>query len=191
MALFKKNKKEAFPERSDIPSLPELPPLPESSELSPRFAGNDLSSLPSFPGSSSGDRMSQEVVKEAVKEPFKIPERKMLPPSGLKEGKLTFEMAPIEAPSLPAPPVMPIRSYSPPITPRRDEPIFIRIDKFEEAVETFEIVKNKLSEIESSLKELKNIKDKEEKELDNWEAEIEKIKLKIDNVDKRVFNKLD
>ena len=32
---------------------------------------------------------------------------------------------------------------------------------------------------------------KEEKELNDWEAEIDKIKIKIETVDRKVFNKLE
>lgn len=71
------------------------------------------------------------------------------------------------------------------------EPVYIRLDKFETTVQAFEEIKNKIIEIESVLKKTQEIKQKEEKELEDWEREIQIIKARIDSIDKNVFNKLD
>jgi len=79
-------------------------------------------------------------------------------------------------------------------TPRatkKAEPVFIRLDKFQMAIETFEDIKTKITEIEDLLRKTKEIKSKEEQELEEWEREIHLIKSRIDTIDKNIFNKLD
>jgi len=74
---------------------------------------------------------------------------------------------------------------------RTDEPIFIRIDKFEESLKVFEKVKEKISEIEHLLRETKELKEQEQLELSNWEQEIQKLKLQIEKVDEDIFSKIE
>ncbi len=69
-------------------------------------------------------------------------------------------------------------------------PIYIKIDKFKEASKNFDVVKNKLIEIEDSFKKLKDIKEKEDVELKDWEMELQNIKSRINNIDSALFNKL-
>ena len=74
---------------------------------------------------------------------------------------------------------------------KRAKPIYIRLDKFETTVESFSEIKNKIIEIESLLKQIKDIKIKEENELNEWERELQVIKARIEFIDKNIFNRLD
>ncbi|GAI51278.1 unnamed protein product, partial [marine sediment metagenome] len=74
---------------------------------------------------------------------------------------------------------------------KKSEPIFIRLDKFQTAIEIFEEIKTQVQEIDNLLKKTKEIKIKEEQELSDWEREIQIIKSRIDLIDKNIFNKLD
>ena len=71
------------------------------------------------------------------------------------------------------------------------EPVFIRIDKFEEGLQVFEKAKEKISEMEKMLRDIKRIREEEEKELDFWENEIQKIKEQIEKVDRDIFSKIE
>ncbi len=71
------------------------------------------------------------------------------------------------------------------------EPVFVRIDKFQESLNIFEKIKKEISEIESKLKDIKKIKEQEEAELEHWQGEISTIKEQIDKIDQDVFSKVD
>ncbi len=70
------------------------------------------------------------------------------------------------------------------------EPIFIRIDRFEEALKIFNETKKKIFEIERILEDIKKVKEKEESELKTWEDEIRSMKEQIEKVDKDIFSKI-
>ncbi|MFA6022938.1 MAG: hypothetical protein WC781_02515 [Candidatus Pacearchaeota archaeon] len=70
---------------------------------------------------------------------------------------------------------------------KKAEPLFIKLEKFESTISTFNEIKMKISEIESLLRNIREIKLKEEKELSDWEKEIEMIKARLDQIDREVF----
>lgn len=71
------------------------------------------------------------------------------------------------------------------------EPVFIKIDKYREAMANFEFVKKRLQETSSLLDQIKDTRKREEEELNEWTKEMEIIKTKIDSIDKKVFGLLD
>jgi hypothetical protein len=73
----------------------------------------------------------------------------------------------------------------------RAEPVFIRIDRFEAGLKTFEKAKRELTEIERVLKDISKIKEEEEKQLESWKNDIMKVKEQIDKVDQDIFSKLE
>jgi hypothetical protein len=197
MAWFKKEKEDE--------SLPELPELPTSTDLN--FPSqNELSgleqkqeipevpsglpeiethALPTLPESTTGERFNQQAIKQAVNTkgfqksqfpPLQPPATKSIPPIPYKPaGKRTLEMT---------------ENFTPRST-KKAEPVFIRLDKFQAAIETFEDIKTKIIEIEDLLRKTREIKTKEEQELEEWEREIHLIKSRINTIDKNIFNKLD
>jgi hypothetical protein len=70
---------------------------------------------------------------------------------------------------------------------RRNEPVYIRLDKFQMTIDAFREVKDKIREIEDLLIKTKEIKSREDKEIEEWEREIESIKIKIQSIDKDIF----
>ena len=73
---------------------------------------------------------------------------------------------------------------------RNQEQVFIRIDKFEAAIEIFSEIKRKIADIEANLEETRRIREKESLELEAWENEIRTMKDQIEKVDRDVFSKL-
>jgi len=139
MALFKK-KKEEIKGVDEIPSLPELPRLPEL----PSFPSDNLqfkpNALPRFPPSTFGNKFTQNTIKDAVSgekeseegladESEEIQTMPKLPKGPLtrEEGEEPFEEE-ISMPSMREP-----MSYK-----QRAEPMFVRLDKFEESLDSFE-----------------------------------------------------
>jgi len=188
MGLFKKKEKKQISE--DFPSLPELPEIPRIREG--MEYDKTIPQLPTFPNNSFGKKFSQTSIKEAV--------RGGREGRGVKVNEFEPEM---EMKKIPAPKKRRIkqarypeeksfksREISSERFVRKEEPIFVRIDKFEEGLKTFEKIRNQISEIEEMLRETKKVKQEEEKELQTWENEIQLIKSQIEKIDKDIFSKI-
>jgi len=207
MGFFKK-KKEAWLEQ-DIPQLPELPehsqiaflPKSEIPDVPSGLQKIETNALPMLPNSDLGDKFNQEAIKEAIGKPEEklsksveqIPGSVRHIPTSIKH-PLTREVE--EKKTLEIPSVnykrtqMPQEYLSPPKQKKINEPVFIRLDKFRTTTETFDSIKEKVEEIENLLKKTREIKIQEEKELAEWEREIQIIKSRIDLIDRTIFDKL-
>lgn len=184
MGLFKKAK--ASEKKEEIPQLPELPKLPELTNIEGKgLYSQSVSQLPKFPNNSLGEKFSQNIIKEAV--------------AGEKEGEEGFdaddfagEMQMMQKP--------PKKQFTQEISPgfqeaskkiKRSEPVFIRLDKFEESLNLFQKAKKQISEIETMLNNIKRLKEQEEKELEFWEKEMQSVKTQIEKVDRDIFSKIE
>ena len=203
MGLFSKKKKEVGV--GGIPTFPELPKLPTF----PVMGGGDNRAykLPSFPNSSLGTNFSQNTIKNAVagveeeydsldefatgdenesqmmQEPVKRQSKEMDEFTMEDENESQMMQEPVKKFVTQE---MGMRS----IMKTGVEPVFVRIDKFEEALKTFRETKRRLSDIERVLEEIKKLKDKEDGELRAWENEMRSMKDKIEKVDKDIFSKI-
>jgi len=192
---FKEKKEEGdgIPKLPELPSLPELPELPETennsgtqvSEL-PNFSSDSsddksrIPQLPSFPNDDMGNKFSQDTIKEAITgrkgveevgaNDFEEEEMQMMPKP------LTIRREEREIPTFE--------------NVREAEPIFIRVDKFEESSKAFEEIKKKVAEIEKTFTGIRKVKEEEDKELELWEKEIRQIKTKIEKIETNIFSRL-
>lgn len=195
MGLFKRKEKKV--EKKEVPSLPELPRLPDFPRLEDQDPNlkNSFSQLPRFPSNSLGRKFSQESIKDAVtggkegdrgseidefemmgkmKEPLKRSVRE-LPYEDMEEYDEDEESMEMSEARM-------MRGEA--------EPVFIRIDKFEEGLRIFEEIKRKIAKIEKILGETKRIKEKEDGELQDWENELRTIKNQIEKIDRDIFSKI-
>ena len=85
----------------------------------------------------------------------------------------------------------PTISAPPQTLTKETEPIFVKIDKFQTAKNSFEKIKEKVTDIESMLIQVRDLKSKEEQELSNWQQELQLIKTKIQTIDDSLFSKVD
>ncbi len=200
MGLFNKNKKDV---KEDVPKLPELPKLPDLPDFED---GNSLPRLPAFPKSSFGEKFSQNTIKDAIageKEDDKDfeadefadnREQRMQKP--FKTGFMTkemenesdeygqfqnFERKILRAPSFPD-------SRNP---TKRTEPIFVRLDKFEESLKVFEKTRNQISDMQNMLSEIKKLKEQEERELQFWEQEMQNVKKQMEKISSEIFSRVE
>jgi hypothetical protein len=191
MAIFDR-KKEGKKRREVLPELPELPNLSDSGfddvTMSQPYENpnqsNEIKDLPSFPDSDFGESLSQEAVKSAVQPPPK---------------KLTMDFSenpePLPPQNPPQQPLPPPVSHEPSITapaqPKKvKEPVYIRLDKFKFAIDGFEGIKEKIAEVEKYLHKIREQKRREDEEMQEWEKEIESIKMRIEAIDNKIFSKL-
>jgi len=85
---------------------------------------------------------------------------------------------------------MPLTTPKPQIVQQaihEEKPIFVKIDKYKTAIHLIDSIKAKIKEAENTLDELMRIKDEEERNLRAWKDEIEKIKNKLLDIDKNLF----
>lgn len=191
MGWLKKTKKNS--EKKEINSLPELPKLPELPR-GPTKGPEPIYQLPRFPTDSLGEKFSQNTIKKAI--------------TGKKEGEEVFDandfasaeddgrmmQKPLKqslTQELPSTKKIPEGFEEAAKKVKEAEPIFIRIDKFEESLQAVEKAKTQISEIEKMLRDIKKIKEGEEKELELWEKEIQAAKEQIAKVDKDIFSKIE
>jgi hypothetical protein len=205
MGLFgKKDKKEEIKKiPSTVPELPELPKLPELPSMNEfTYEEEHLPQLPTFPNNSLGNKFSQNTIKEAVsgkKEEEEVfdaedfPEddkgmmQKPLQRHAMEDSDSYEESITTKPKSKEVPQNYAMRSYM----TKKAEPVFIRIDKFEESMKIFQDIKSQISEIEELIKNTKETKNKEEEELASWETEIQTIKNQIEKVNQDIFSRIE
>ncbi len=184
MGLFKKEK--VSEKKGELPQLPELPKLPELTNIEDKeLYSQSVNQLPRFPNSSLGEKFSQNTIKEAV--------------AGEKEGDEGFDANDFagETQMMQKPQKKQFtQEISPGFqeTPRKirgAEPVFIRLDKFEESLNLFQKTKKQISEIETMLNNIRRLKEQEEKELEFWEKEMQSVKTQIEKVDRDLFSKIE
>lgn len=76
---------------------------------------------------------------------------------------------------------MPERSYAP---MQEDKPLFVRVEKYKDVMETLSGLKEKLNEAGDVLRELSRIKAEEEQELNAWQQDLENVKDRLLAIEK-------
>ncbi len=74
-----------------------------------------------------------------------------------------------------------------PMMVQEEKAIFVKVEKYKEAIDTLEIIKEKLKTAQAVLNELRELKSKEEAELEEWQNTINDIKSKLTLVDNNLF----
>lgn len=198
MGLFGRKKEKRKMDQLKVPELPKLPELPSLPKLE-NFQREDEAfqveppPLPSYPSTVFGNKFSQNVIKGAVfgkgggisegSEDFEESEE--------DEGLQKLKFAKPEKPSR-IERIFPSGSMksSSSITESGSQ-IFVRLDKFEESLKIFSEIKSKVYDLEKMLVEIRKIKEKEDKELSEWESEIQIIKGQVEKVEGDLFSKLE
>jgi hypothetical protein len=201
MGLFSKDEK--------IPAVPKAPTLPELPKAENANKQN-LPELPSFPSDSKNENLNQQMVKSAVLETptstnneinVSIPEN-----TSIREEKMpsiadrrSAELPPIPTVSkeIPRQPKLDVET---PVSMSQqmqqmpksslNEPIFIRLDKFQASQKSLESIKEKIAKVEITLKKIEEVKVKEDAELKGWLEDINQVKSKIAEIDNDIFNQI-
>ena len=186
MGFFNKKEKKS---ETDIPALPRLPRLSEFSDMDNRA----IHQLPSFPSNSFGKKFSRDSIKDAVSgergegdfyaDEFSDNEMRMMREPLRRP--LTEEIEEDEEAEFPERIERVRGSFR-----QEAEPVFVRIDKFEEGLKLFESIKSQISEIERVLAETKRLKEREEAELNSWENELKRMKGEIEKMGRDIFSKV-
>lgn len=194
-------KKEEKPEVSRLPELPEdsgdlsLPSIKNLPGFQKKEAGTEKNILPSLPNSDFNKNLNQTAIKNVIEKPSpdmqksKFGALPLIKPEFGKEYEEFGRLKPLKMPEIKREPARMQGFIKPSV--KKAEPIYVRLDKFKTTVEAFEEIKDKIMEIEEFLNKTKEIKLKEDQELEKWEQEIQLIKTRINSIDKDIFNELD
>lgn len=168
MPLFKKKTREEIPaERLELPELPPFSEMQQIKEAIKPIPEIQPLQQAAFPPIASIARRDEGIAREM---PSRILTQEISEPVAVERiERVEYERGPSKV----------------------KEPIFVKIDKFKDALANFELVKEKLAEIDSLLKKIKETRTQEQQELDSWEKEIEEIKAKIEGIDEKLFSKIE
>jgi predicted ribosome quality control (RQC) complex YloA/Tae2 family protein len=216
MGLFKKKEESSYsPGLPELPKLPELPELPEKEE----FGKVRPNALPRFPSNSLADKFSQNTIKDAISgqrddnedavEEFEDEIQNRPQPPALQRNQKMPQLPSLpssedddddyEETTLPSYQKTKTMEQMPSKLSRgsshmsddNNEPIFIRLDKFEESMAIFEKIKKQMSNVDKLLEDIKSIKEKEDDELKDWQGKLETMKGQIEKIDRDIFSKLE
>ncbi len=187
MGLFGRKEKRGEP-INEIPALPKLPRLPELPDME-SIGNRAINQLPSLPSNSIGRKFSRDSIKDAVsgergEEDFyadEFPDNGIGTMRGPLRRPLTEEVGEDTERGFPE------RAEG---FRKEAEPVFVRIDRFEEGLRIFEGIKNQIYDIERVLAETKRLKEKEEAELHAWENELKRMKMEIEKMGRDIFSKV-
>lgn len=199
MGWFGSNKKENDSKDLVLPELPELPSIREEYEQ------EEIHQLPALPSNQFGEKFSQHRIKEAIirekedEEELNLPElprtqpalktpEKILAPEKISE--FTEEYKPEKKYTIEKEKYIE-RGKSEGAKSKKQDPVFVRIDKYQESLEVFEKTRAKILEIEDLLKKNKLVKEEEEKQIEEWERQIQEIKDHVQQIDKEMFSKIE
>src|SRR3989344_4813916 len=176
MGLFRSKKKDKHLEQGKVKPQP-LPDFSDHTDL-PEFPSRENAMLSdedfdlgSFPSVSEGSKARVEDMPEVDEGPMPLTE--MGPKGGLPRQAL------VSMPELDEGPLPGLASG--------DKQFFVKIDKYEDAVNTLNEIKKLSEEAENVLNRLRDIKQKEDYQIETWERSLENIKSKVLRIDKDLF----
>lgn len=180
----------------DLPSSNSMNNLPTLREFTPaEDEREEIHELPSFPDSPMQRGFSQTAIKEAITNEDareEAVETAPLEEYPSEDDVKTVEMEEWNPPksAIPALLPMPEKMSKQKIQRENDHrPVYVRVDKFQNARMSLDTIRAKLDEIEELLKRIREVKSKEDAELSAWESDMENVKARIQSVMREIFDK--
>lgn len=201
--------------KEDKKQLPDLPafnprmsaPSPSPQPLFPSAPEEDEESqpLPAFPNSQQSNRFSQAAIKEAVRnEDHSMDEDEMIAQPTRRTNVVEMddwnshdndETEEHSHTMSEIPPWAPQTSYAPMKgVPQKQSvvkgtDVFVKIDKYHALKRMLDEAKTKLEQIDGVIKNIRELKMREEQELSGWEKELMHAKSRIQEVNQTIFEK--
>jgi hypothetical protein len=69
----------------------------------------------------------------------------------------------------------------------KQTPVFVKIDEYKDILDILDLVKNKLNDAKSALRDINDMKNKEDEELSIWAKELEEVDRKIEFIDQTLL----
>ena len=70
---------------------------------------------------------------------------------------------------------------------KENEELFVKVEKYEQAMKVLSDLKDSFKKTEDILKSLQTIKSEEDKEINKWTSEIQRLKNKVISIDSTLF----
>lgn len=70
---------------------------------------------------------------------------------------------------------------------RTDESVFIKIDKYKDASDIIKVIRARIAEGKEVLGRINNLKNKEDAELQQWNAELNDVERKVEFIESTLF----
>ncbi|MBW2974506.1 hypothetical protein KY366_02205 [Candidatus Woesearchaeota archaeon] len=65
--------------------------------------------------------------------------------------------------------------------------VFVKIDDYKDVLRTVGLIKSKLNDARNTLQKVKELKNKEDSELDMWSSKLSEVESKIEGIDNMLF----
>jgi len=69
----------------------------------------------------------------------------------------------------------------------KEMPIYVKVEEYKEVLGVINQIKKKLEQAKELMGEINEIKNEEDRELSRWEASLEGVEVKLDYIDKTLF----
>ncbi|MFH1063982.1 MAG: hypothetical protein V1729_02800 [Candidatus Woesearchaeota archaeon] len=69
----------------------------------------------------------------------------------------------------------------------RQAPLFVKVDEYKDVLDIVDLVKNKLGEAKSKIREINELKNQEDSEIEIWSNELSDIERKVDFIDQTLL----
>lgn len=69
-----------------------------------------------------------------------------------------------------------------------DKPIYVKIDQYKDAMTTVDKIKELCNEADKKLGEINRLRSSEDRELEKWQEDVDRIKEKLLQIDKKLFD---
>jgi hypothetical protein len=179
MGFFKRKKEEEISDEEfediELPPLPtDLPKMPATPQIPPIRGLSDFSEMDAhpFPPSHQAPRMQGPLPVGPLNVPkMPVMNRPRMVPEEIQPNMVSKK--PVE------------QRYTP--MPDKRAQVFVRIDKYRQAIKTIENMQRKMAELQDTLKKISVIKNKEAEIIEGWAALLMEAKDKIDDVNTKLL----
>jgi hypothetical protein len=67
---------------------------------------------------------------------------------------------------------------------QKGAPIFVKVEDYRDVLDMIDLLKQKINDANGIIKGIKQIKEKEDHEIETWEASLEEVESRVASIDK-------
>ena len=82
---------------------------------------------------------------------------------------------------------LPSMGSSPDMMMSNEKPLFVKVEKYRDVVETLKKLKARLNDADTILSKLGQLREEEDRELSAWQGDLEKIRSQLLDIDRKLF----
>jgi len=66
---------------------------------------------------------------------------------------------------------------------QKGAPIFVKVEDYRDVLDMIDLLKQKINDANSIIKQVRQIKEKEDHEIETWEASLEEVEARVASID--------